>query len=107
MSPWWLLLLVAPGRSLLVLPARWPASCAPARPCNLQMATEHHEEEENTGRKRLGILWPRLRSRVSELDDDAPLGENVEVITKEIDAVLASRRKRHAPRGCSCKQMPQ
>lgn len=45
--------------------------------------------------RRKGILWNRVRNRVREDDlTHAPIGESVEVITKEIDEVLANRRKR-------------
>jgi predicted site-specific integrase-resolvase len=53
------------------------------------------EEKRHRRRKGKGILWNRVRNRVREDDlTQAPIGESVEVITKEIDQVLADRRKR-------------
>jgi digalactosyldiacylglycerol synthase len=89
--PWRLLLsaLLAPAHTLLVrVPLR--GHVCPLSQCGVRMTAE----PEEPGQKRRGILWPRIRNKVSELDEHATIGESVEVITDEVDAVLAARRKR-------------
>ena len=97
-----LAVLASPARALLVSPARLPAiRPASGAACGLRMAADHEEpdgastEETERGSRKKGILWNRVRNRVREDDlKRAPIGESVEVITKEIDQVLADRRKR-------------
>jgi hypothetical protein len=89
--PWRLLLsaLLAPAQTLLVrVPLR--GHVCPLSQCGVRMTAEPEEPDQ----KRRGILWPRIRNKVSELDEHATIGESVEVITDEVDAVLAARRKR-------------
>ena len=96
-----LAVLASPARALLVSPARLSAiHPASGAACSLRMAADPEEldgastkEKRRGGRK--GILWNRVRNRVKKDDlTPAPIGESVEVITKEIDQVLADRRKR-------------
>mgnify|MGYP004178195437 CR=1 FL=1 len=96
-----LAVLASPARALLVSPARLSAiHPASGAACSLRMAADPEEpdgastkEKRRGGRK--GILWNRVRNRVKKDDlTHAPIGESVEVITKEIDQVLADRRKR-------------
>lgn len=94
------LVLASPARALLVCPARLPAiHPASGAACGPRMAADPEEPDgalTGTGKgRRKGILWNRVRNRVREDDlTHAPIGESVEVITKEIDEVLANRRKR-------------
>ena len=93
-----LAVLASPARALLVSPARLPAiRPASGAACGLRMAADPEEpdgastEETERGSRKKGILWNRVRKRVREDDlKRAPIGESVEVITKEIDQVLAS-----------------
>ena len=88
-----LLLLSTPVHSYLVSTPRPHAfHAASGAACSVRMAAD--PEEPGGGRKRRGILWSRVRNRVREVDEHAPIGESVDVITKEIDEVLAARRKR-------------
>ena len=97
-----LAVLASPARALLVSPARLPAiRHASGAACGLRMAADPEEpggvstEEKQRGSRKKGILWNRVRNRVRQDDlKRAPIGESVEVITKEIDQVLADRRKR-------------
>lgn len=95
-----LAVLASPARALLVSPAQLPAiHPASGAACGLRMAADPEEpdgeEKRHRRRKGKGILWNRVRNRVREDDlTQAPIGESVEVITKEIDQVLADRRKR-------------
>ena len=97
-----LAVIASPARALLVSPARLPAiRHASGAACGLRMAADPEEpggvstEEKQRGSRKKGILWNRVRNRVRQDDlKRAPIGESVEVITKEIDQVLADRRKR-------------
>lgn len=95
-----LAVIAPPARALLVSPARLPAiRPASGAACGLRMAADPEDgastEEAERGSSKKGILWNRVRDRVREDDlKRAPIGESVEVITKEIDQVLADRRRR-------------